>query len=83
MERRRGPVVDGISRFLSSFAVLAGVSGGYLLYNENQQIRQQLASVEQGSDGESEYDTSPDDSGNSDDPTASSPDESRIRRSCN
>ena len=49
MERRRGPVVDGISRVLSLFAVLAGISGGYLLYNENQQIKQELAKVSVGS----------------------------------
>ena len=46
MERRKGPVVDGVSRFLGLLAIVAGLGGGFVLYQENQQIKSQLAELQ-------------------------------------
>lgn len=42
MERRRGSIVDGTSRFLSTLAILLGIGGGFFLYQENQTLKEQV-----------------------------------------
>lgn len=49
MERRRGPVVDGMSRILSTLAILLGIGGGLFLYQENQTLKEEVAKL-QGTD---------------------------------
>lgn len=46
MESRRGPIVDGMSRFLSTLGLLAGLGGlggCYYLYQENQTLKNDLS----------------------------------------
>lgn len=52
MERGRGPLVDGVSRFLSTIAILAGLGGlggSYFLYQENQSLKQDVAQLKDAS----------------------------------
>lgn len=46
MESRRGPIVDGMSRFMSTLGLLAGLGGlggCYYLYQENQTLKSDLS----------------------------------------
>ena len=45
MERRQGAFSDGISRILGIFGILIATGGSLFLYKENQQLKQQIKTV--------------------------------------
>lgn len=51
MERRRGPIVDGVSRLLSTLAIVIGLGGSFFLYNENQTLKDQIEQLNGTADG--------------------------------
>lgn len=55
MERRRGPIVDGVSRLLSILTILFGVGMSLFLYQENQTLKKQVANLGSGANPETIY----------------------------
>ena len=52
MERRRGPIVDGVSRLLSILAIVLGIGTSLFLYKENQILRDQVAKLDSSTDAD-------------------------------